>query len=153
MGFCKKKKWNEIWHVIYGWKDIPLGNKIWYSTQWFVLWKYENLAKSLFFWQSSVKNIKVAKTEITVGESDVGQPIHIYVQHTYYVSGAFKLRLSIYSFYISCQLSSSEMTGMGMWAIIERIRMAYKCNTYWWVKTWENGLVLKINLYVKLPEC
>ena len=77
------------------------------------------------------------------------------IAHTYiYNLEVFKLRLSIYSFYISCQLSLPEMTSMGMYMrAIEGIRMASNHRTYQWVKTQDNDQVLKINLHIKMLAC
>ena len=74
--------------------------------------------------------------------------------HTYiYNIGVFKLTLSICSFYISCQLSVSEMTSMAMWTIIEGIRMVFNSRTCSWMNTQENNLVLKMSLHIKMSEC
>ena len=46
--FCQKINWNRVWHVIYGWKDLHVGCKFWYSIQWISPWKYTQIRKSFF---------------------------------------------------------------------------------------------------------
>ena len=48
-------KKDRVWHVIYGWKDLPVGSKSWYSIQCIGPWKYEQIIKTIFFTQSSEK--------------------------------------------------------------------------------------------------
>ena len=90
---CQQINWNRTWHIIYGWKDLPVGSSFWYSKsfiQWIGPWKYEqNYRKRFFFHQSSEKNISLLKTEMEVYETALCHHTHIYQ------IGAFKFRLFI----------------------------------------------------------
>ena len=55
--------------VLYGWKDRPLGSKVWYSIELMVQWKRVNFReKNIFGGQVSPKIIKVVKGESVVSE-------------------------------------------------------------------------------------
>ena len=78
--FCQTIWWNEIWHVIYGWKDLALGSKVSYSIEWMVQWKHWHFRKTYLFWQGSAKNIKVQKQESVVSVYAGHHHTHI-IQH------------------------------------------------------------------------
>ena len=61
--FNQKMNWNRAWHAIYGCcKGLPVGNKFYYSIQWIGPWKYDKFFNTIFFSQSSEKNINLFKT-------------------------------------------------------------------------------------------
>ena len=66
---------------MYDWKDIPLGNKVWYSIQWFVKWQYEHFRKTFCHkdWKIISMAINVLKTETEVSYTVVHHPTHIYL--------------------------------------------------------------------------
>ena len=55
---CKKTNKNKALHVIYCWKDLPAGSKIWSSIQWICPWKYEDIGK-VFVSPQSAETISV----------------------------------------------------------------------------------------------
>ena len=131
--FCQNIKWKGVWHVIYIWKDGARFDIIHsdLSSENLKIWENINLFDKV---QQKISTLLKQKQQWL---KLMWVNLHTYM----YNIELLKLRFSIHIFYISCPLSSSEMTGMGVWVIIG-IRM-----------TQENGLVLKTNLYIKMSRC
>ena len=84
-GFGQKINWNGAWHVIYGWKDLPLAS-------WFNIVYNESAHEHIKKWahcfltQHSNKYINILKPETEVFETAVCHPTHIYLSIKYHHS-------------------------------------------------------------------
>ena len=67
--FCQKINWNRAWHVIYGWKELPVGNKFCYSYKESVHENMKIFEKIIFFkqrWRCVKQHCAISYTHISI---------------------------------------------------------------------------------------